>query len=128
MIPLIIQNQFYTIQNPQRFPIPQTSKWSETFFYCFLQQTGSSILLTSGSMPKLRIRIFTHFLTNPNKFYKCGLFTCCCLFRISKSNLCKEFVLSELVVGVLQPINYEGPLKLTYIPTPLLSCRGCFLR
>ena len=40
MIPLIIQDQFYTIQNLQRSPIPQTSNWSGTFF-CFLQQTDS---------------------------------------------------------------------------------------
>ena len=32
MIPLIIQDQFYTIQNLQRSPIPQTSYWSGTFF------------------------------------------------------------------------------------------------
>ena len=32
MIPLIIQDQFYTIQNLQRSPIPQTSNWSGTFF------------------------------------------------------------------------------------------------
>ena len=43
MIPLIIQDQFYTIQNLQRPPIPQTSNWSGTFICCFLQQTGSSI-------------------------------------------------------------------------------------
>ena len=42
MIPLIIQDQFYTIQNLQRFPIPQTSNWSGISFCCFLQQTGSS--------------------------------------------------------------------------------------
>ena len=37
MIPLIIQDQFYTIQNLQRSPILQTSNWSGTFFavsYC----------------------------------------------------------------------------------------------
>ena len=38
---LIIQDQFYTIQNCPRSPIPQTSNWSGTFFCCFLQQTGS---------------------------------------------------------------------------------------
>ena len=32
VIPLIIQNQFYTIQNLQRPPISQTSNWSGTFF------------------------------------------------------------------------------------------------
>ena len=32
MIPLIIQDQFYTIGNLQRSPIPQTSNWSGTFF------------------------------------------------------------------------------------------------
>ena len=32
MIPLIIQDQFYTIQNRQRSPIPQTSNWSGIFF------------------------------------------------------------------------------------------------
>ena len=32
VIPLIIQNQFHTIQNLQRSPIPQTSNWSGTFF------------------------------------------------------------------------------------------------
>ena len=32
MIPLIIQNQFYIIQNLQRSAIPQTSNWSGTFF------------------------------------------------------------------------------------------------
>ena len=32
VIPLIIQNQFHTIQNLQRSPIPQTSNWSETFW------------------------------------------------------------------------------------------------
>ena len=32
MIPLIIQDQVYTIQNLQRSPIPQTSNWSGTFF------------------------------------------------------------------------------------------------
>ena len=32
MIPLIIQDQFYTIQNLQRSPIPQTRNWSGTFF------------------------------------------------------------------------------------------------
>ena len=42
MIPLIIKDQFYTIQNLQRSPIPQTSNWSGTFCCCFLQQTGSS--------------------------------------------------------------------------------------
>ena len=31
-VPLIIQNQFVTIQNLQRSPIPQTSNWSGTFF------------------------------------------------------------------------------------------------
>ena len=30
MIPLIIQDQFYTIQNLQRSPILQTSNWSGT--------------------------------------------------------------------------------------------------
>ena len=50
MIPLIIQDQFHTIQNLQRSPIPQTSNWSGTFFCCFLQQTGSSgeLLMLSG--------------------------------------------------------------------------------
>ena len=32
VILLIIQDQFYTIQNLQRSPIPQTSNWSSTFF------------------------------------------------------------------------------------------------
>ena len=32
VIPLIIQDQFYTIQNLQWSPIPQTSNWSGTFF------------------------------------------------------------------------------------------------
>ena len=32
VIPLIIQNQFHTIQNLQRSPIPQTSNWSGTLF------------------------------------------------------------------------------------------------
>ena len=32
MIHLIIQDQFYTIQNLQRSPISQTSNWSGTFF------------------------------------------------------------------------------------------------
>ena len=54
VIPLIIQYQFYTIQNLQRSPIPQTSNWSGTFFCCFLQETG---LLYS---PRLRV----HF-SNP---------------------------------------------------------------
>ena len=43
MIPLIIQDQFYIIQNLQRSPILQTSNWSGTFVCCFLQQTGSSL-------------------------------------------------------------------------------------
>ena len=43
MIPLTIQDQFYTIQNLQRSPIPQTSNWSRTFFCRFLQQTGSRL-------------------------------------------------------------------------------------
>ena len=30
--PLIIHDQFYTIQNLQRSPIPQTSYWSGTVF------------------------------------------------------------------------------------------------
>ena len=46
--PLIIQDQFYTIQNLQRSPIQQTSNWSGTFFCCFLQQTGSKISTASG--------------------------------------------------------------------------------
>ena len=33
MIPLIIQDQFDTIQNLQRSPIPQTSNWQGTFFF-----------------------------------------------------------------------------------------------
>ena len=33
MIPLIIQDQFYTIQNLQRSPIPQISNWSGTPFF-----------------------------------------------------------------------------------------------
>ena len=33
VIPLIIQDQFYTIQNLQRSPIPQTSNWSGTVSY-----------------------------------------------------------------------------------------------
>ena len=33
MIPLIIQDQFYTIQNIQRSPITQTSNWSGHFDY-----------------------------------------------------------------------------------------------
>ena len=37
MIPLIIQDQFHTIQNLQRSPIPP-------FFCCFLQQTGYKLL------------------------------------------------------------------------------------
>ena len=32
MIPLIIQDQFYIIQNLQRSPITQTNNWSGTFF------------------------------------------------------------------------------------------------
>ena len=32
MIPLIIQDQFFIIQNLQRSPNPQTSNWSGTFF------------------------------------------------------------------------------------------------
>ena len=32
LIHLIIQDQFYTMQNLQRYPIPQTSNWSGTFF------------------------------------------------------------------------------------------------
>ena len=44
VIPMIIQDQFYTIQNLQRSPIPQTSNRSGTFFCCFLQQTGSSLV------------------------------------------------------------------------------------
>ena len=31
MFPLIIQNQFHTVQNLQTSPIPQTSNWSGTF-------------------------------------------------------------------------------------------------
>ena len=41
MNPLIIQDQFFTVQNLQRSPTLQTSNWSGTFFCCFLQQTGS---------------------------------------------------------------------------------------
>ena len=41
VIPLIVQDQFNTIQNLQRSPIPQTR--SGTFFCCFLQQIGSSV-------------------------------------------------------------------------------------
>ena len=44
MISLSIQDQLYTIQNLQRFPISQTSNWSGTFFCYFLQQTDSSDL------------------------------------------------------------------------------------
>ena len=43
VIPLIIQDQFYTIQNLQRSPIPQTSNWSGTFFCFFLRQTSSRV-------------------------------------------------------------------------------------
>ena len=32
LIPLIIQDQFYTIQNLQRYPISQTNNWPGTFF------------------------------------------------------------------------------------------------
>ena len=32
VIPLISQDQFYTIQNLQSFPIPQISNWAGTFF------------------------------------------------------------------------------------------------
>ena len=32
MIPLTIQDQFYSIQKLQRSPIPQTSNWLGTFF------------------------------------------------------------------------------------------------
>jgi hypothetical protein len=47
VIPLTIQDQFHTIQNLERSPIPQTSNWSSlnwsgTFFAVFLQQTGSN--------------------------------------------------------------------------------------
>ena len=35
-------DQFGTIQNIQWALIPQTSNWSETIFFRFLQQTGSS--------------------------------------------------------------------------------------
>ena len=41
LIPLTIQDQFYTIQNLQRFLIPQTSDWSGTFLP-FLQKTSSN--------------------------------------------------------------------------------------
>ena len=44
MIPLIIQDLFYTVQNLQRSPIPQTSNWSGTFFavsYCKLALEAS---------------------------------------------------------------------------------------
>ena len=37
-------NQFRIIQVLQRSPIPQNIIWSGTFFYCFLQQIGSSFI------------------------------------------------------------------------------------
>ena len=49
MIALIIQDQFYTIENLQRSPIPQTSNWSGTFF------------AVSYSKPALVARLTTHF-------------------------------------------------------------------
>ena len=52
VISLIIQDPFYTIQNLQRSPSPQTSNWSGTFFAVFLQQTSSScdsnLIMTVG--------------------------------------------------------------------------------
>ena len=42
---MIIQDLFGTIQNLQRALIPQTSNWSGTIFCCFLQQTGSTLMI-----------------------------------------------------------------------------------
>ena len=47
MISLIIQDQFYTIQNLQRSPIPQTSHWSGTFFAVSYSKSALVVMLKS---------------------------------------------------------------------------------
>ena len=66
MIPLIIQDQFYPIQNLQRSPILQTNNWSGIFFCCFLQQTGSKLKVVqydgiSKRDQKVAIQFKRHF-------------------------------------------------------------------
>ena len=50
VILLIIKDQFYTIQNLQRSPIPQISNWSGTFFFAFSYSKP-----TLGKLSKCRL-------------------------------------------------------------------------
>ena len=69
MIPLIIQDQFYTIQNLQRSPIPQTSNWSETFFCSFLKQTGSSQTKLMQTLLISKTYLFFLFFSAPSGYF-----------------------------------------------------------
>ena len=48
MINLIIQDQFYTTQNLQRSPIPQTSNWPRTFFFA-ISYSKQALVRTANS-------------------------------------------------------------------------------
>ena len=67
MIPLIIQDQFYTIQNLQRSPIPQTSNWSGTFFAVSYNKPALAIFVSVSLVRKKSERIERKLKTqNPN--------------------------------------------------------------
>ena len=60
MIPLIIHDQFYTIQNLQRSPIPQTSNWSGTFFAVSYSKSALDeyvLLLNDDVRVRTRVRV-----------------------------------------------------------------------
>ena len=90
MIPLIIQDQFYTIQNLQRSPIPQKSNWSGTFFCSFFQQTGSTYLHAAPCTYK--IYLITNFLSKMKSFYYLqGYYKDTVEFYFDDRNQCKNF-------------------------------------
>ena len=55
MIPLIIQDQFFTVKNLQRSPIQQASNWPGTFF------------VVSYSKPALAKSLYVSFLVRGKK-------------------------------------------------------------
>ena len=64
MIPLIIQDQFYTIQKLQRFPIPQTSNLSGTsLFLSLLLQTLTFIAISEHLFMNIPLIFFRYKVT-----------------------------------------------------------------
>ena len=57
VIPLIIQDQFHTIQNLQESLFHKPVSGQKLFFCCFLQETGSRLLSLCTHMRRVNLKV-----------------------------------------------------------------------